>query len=60
MNAFAATDQAPIRAFRRCSVREAWVPQQRYADGTPVAEIDDESVLSDGYLLSQRRARLTR
>lgn len=60
VHAFAATDQAPIRAFRRCCMREPWVPQQRYADGAPVDEIDDEGVLSDGYLLRQRRARLTR
>jgi len=60
MNAFAAADQAPIHAFRRCPVRKARVPQQRYADGTPVDEIDDEGVLGDGYLLGQRGPRLTR
>ena len=59
VNALASANQAPVRAFRWSAMREAGIPEQRHAHGSPVDEVDHERVIGDGHALRQRRAQLT-
>jgi hypothetical protein len=60
VDAFATTDQTPVRTLRDRPVSKAGVPRQRDANGAAIDEIDDQSIVPDGHLLSKRRPQLTR
>jgi hypothetical protein len=60
VDAFATTDQTPVRTLRGRPMSKAGVPRQRDANGAAVDEIDDQSIVCDGHLLSKGRPQLAR